>query len=69
MLDAVAKLFPHFARLASECELEHVLPPATDAEVAALEQRLGLPLPDSYKALLRCVRGFWLMGGSVQFDS
>ena len=49
--------------------MEHVLPPATAADVAALEQRLGLPLPEPYKALLRCTRGFWLMGGVVQFGS
>jgi hypothetical protein len=69
MLDAVANLFPRFARLAADRELEHVLPPATAAEIAALEQRLGLPLPQSYKAVLLCARGFWLMGGVVQFGS
>lgn len=71
MLEAAAKLFPRFARAAAarRRQLENVLPPATADEVAALEQRLGLPLPETYKALLRCARGFWLMGGVVQFGS
>lgn len=68
MIDAVAKLFPRFAELAPERELENVLPPATAADIAALEADLGLPLPDSYKALLRCARGFWLLGGVVKFS-
>jgi hypothetical protein len=69
MLKAAAKLFPRFARAARARHLEHVLPPATTADVAALEQRLRLPLPELYKALLQCARGFWLMGGVVQFGS
>jgi hypothetical protein len=69
MLDTVAKLFPRFARLAADRELEHVLPPATDADVTALQRQLGLQLPKSYQALLRCARGFWLMGGVVQFGT
>lgn len=69
MLDAAAKLFPRFARAAAARRLEHVLPPATADEIAALERELGLPLPESYQALLRCARGFWLMGGAVQFGS
>jgi hypothetical protein len=71
MLEGAAKLFPRFSRAAAakRRNLEHVLPPATAEEVADLELRLGLPLPESYKALLRCTRGFWLMGGVVQFGS
>lgn len=71
MLEAAAKLFPRFARAAAaRCRhLDHVLPPATADKVTALERELGLPLPESYKALLRCARGFWLMGGVVQFGS
>ncbi|MGL4553565.1 MAG: SMI1/KNR4 family protein [Gemmataceae bacterium] len=67
MLDAVAKLFPRFAELAPERELENVAAPATDAELRTLEADLGLPLPESYKALLRCAREFWLLGGVVKF--
>lgn len=67
MLDTVARLFPRFARLAAERDLKEVLSPAKAAEVSDLEARLNLPLPDSYKALLGCARGFWLMGGIVQF--
>src|SRR5258708_6608331 len=53
MLDAVATLFPRFARLAAKRDLEHVLPAATPAEVTKLEEDLGLALPDSYKALAK----------------
>src|SRR5690349_5368814 len=67
MFDAVAKLFPRFAARADEYEPEHVLPPASAADIAALEQSLGLPLPQSYKDLLIRTRGFWLMDGIVQF--
>src|SRR6516225_9900440 len=67
MLDTVAKLFPRFARLAVDRGLENVLPAATRDELTALESSLHVPLPPSYKALLRCARGFWLMGGVVQF--
>jgi hypothetical protein len=69
MFEVVASLFPRFARNAGDHDLEHVLPPASASDVAALEQKLGLPLPESYKALLRCARGFWLKGGVVQFGS
>ena len=68
MIDAVAKLFPRFAELAPDRELENVSPPASAADIKALEAELGLPLPDSYKALLRCARGFWLLGGVVKFS-
>jgi hypothetical protein len=47
--------------------LERVLPQASVAEVAEIERSLGIALPDSYKQLLQCARGFWLMGGVVQF--
>jgi hypothetical protein len=69
MLEVIAKLFPRFTQLATNRELEHVLPPAPVAEVDALEHQLGLSLPSSYKKLLQCTRGFWLMGGVVQFGS
>ena len=39
------------------------------AEIADIERQCGVPLPDSYKRLLRCARGFWLLGGSIQFGS
>ncbi len=50
-------------------DIEHVLPPASDDDVAQLEQKLGVSLPDSYKRLLRCARGFWLLGGAIQFGT
>lgn len=66
--------FPEFAAvLARRPEepylVEHVLPPATDADIQALEAELSVPLPDSYKRLLRLCRGFWLSGGMVQLGS
>lgn len=67
MLQLAQSLFPNFVRLAPQFELENVLPPASASEIAALESELGLSLPASYKAFLQCARGFWLMGGSVQF--
>src|SRR5947208_5562697 len=69
ILDAVAQLFPRFGRLAASCDPEHILPPATAAEVEAIESRAGVPLPDSYRQLLQITRGFWLMGGVVQFGT
>ena len=66
------KDFPGFYRLLigrDGAEIEHILPPATDAEIAGIERKCGVPLPDSYKRLLRCARGFWLLGGSIQFGS
>jgi hypothetical protein len=69
VLKAAAKVFPRFVREARSRHLEHVLPPSSDPDLAALEERLGLSLPASYKALLLCARGFWLMGGVVQFGN
>jgi hypothetical protein len=67
MIDAVARLFPRFAELARDRELESVAPPISSDELVALEAELGLPLPESYKALLRCTRGFWILDGAVKF--
>jgi len=69
VLDSIANVFPRFARLAADRDLEQVLPPASASEIAALEEELALPLPESYKALLACARGFWLLGGVVQFGA
>lgn len=66
-LHAISRLFPRFAKLAASRDPEEVLPPATTAEVEAIESRSGVPLPDSYKQFLRVTRGLWLMGGVVQF--
>jgi hypothetical protein len=64
--------FPEFyARLKERggAQIEHILPGASDVEIIEIERRVGVPLPDSYKRLLRCARGFWLLGGSIQFDT
>jgi hypothetical protein len=67
MLALTRFLFPRFSECAARFELEHVLPAASDEEIASLEQSLGVPLPTSYKQLLQCARGFQLMDGIVQF--
>jgi hypothetical protein len=62
--------FPAFYECLIErdgAEIEEILPPASDAKIAELERRLRVPLPVSYKCLLRCARGFWLLGGVIQF--
>jgi cell wall assembly regulator SMI1 len=61
--------FPTFANLVDDNDLENVLPGATDAEIAAIENKIGISLPLSYKNLLKASRGFWLMGASIQFDT
>ncbi|MBX3426344.1 MAG: SMI1/KNR4 family protein [Pirellulales bacterium] len=69
-LTRVAVAFPEFAvRLGdgSAVGLENVQPPATDADLREMEETVGVPLPESYKRLLRCGREFWLLGGVVQF--
>lgn len=59
--------FPRFAALYAGREPEHVLPPASESEILAIEDEVGVPLPDSYKAFLACTRGLWLMDGVIQF--
>lgn len=64
--------FPEFAKNlgdGSELVLEHVLPPASERELEELERAVGVPLPESYKSLLRCARGFWLLGGVIQLGT
>lgn len=70
MIERFQESFPAFYRSLVErdgADIEQVLPAATAAELAALEQSVGVPLPESYKRLLRCARGFWLLGGVIQF--
>jgi hypothetical protein len=40
--------------------------PATDAQIAAAETRLGVTLPPSYKAFLKVTNGWWHAGGSIE---
>lgn len=64
--------FPGFARHLDPAQpylLEEILPPASPANLAKLETRLGIPLPETYKRLLSCARGFWLKGGRYQFGA
>jgi len=65
--------FPGFAsRLAIRPNepylVEQVLPPATDQQIDQLEAELRVPLPSSYKRLLRLARGCWLAGGLIQLS-
>ena len=64
--------FPAFYRLLAEGRgdpIEEVLPPATDEDLRQLEEQLRVPLPEAYKRLLRCARGFWLRGGVIQLST
>ena len=68
-LACVGRRFPKFASRAINNSLEEVLPPVPELELVSLEERLGVPLPESYTSLLRCARGFWLRGGVVQLSA
>lgn len=62
--------FPRFHQLLTEGRgdpVENMLPAATEGQIRAIEERLGLPLPLSYRQLLLCTRGFWLRGGVIEF--
>lgn len=69
-LQRLAVSFPNFAAKLGDGSaylLEEVEPPAANEEIEELERALDKPLPESYKSLLRCGRGFWLLGGAIQF--
>ena len=68
MLEKTSVFFPTFSVLAANYDLEMVQAAATHEEIASIEKNLNQPLPKAYKNLLSCTRGFWLMGGAVQFD-
>jgi hypothetical protein len=40
-------------------------PPATDAQIAAADQRLGIPLPPSYRAFLIRGSNCWISSSSL----
>jgi SMI1-KNR4 cell-wall len=69
MLEKARVFFPAFSQLAPDYDLELEQAAASQDEIANIEKALNLPLPQAYKNLLSCTRGFWLMGGAVQFDS
>jgi hypothetical protein len=72
LLKQLDREFPTFAaklRARPDSDIENVEPPATDEELSALEESLGIALPKSYKRFLQCARGFWILGGSIQFGS
>ncbi len=62
--------FPIFAaklRTRPDAHVENVKTGARDDDLAQIESSIGIPLPESYKQLLRCGREFWLFGGAIQF--
>ena len=61
--------FPSFSNSMEGADLEQVLTPRSDEEIAGIETDLGISLPDSYKQFLRICGGLWLFGGSVQFGA
>lgn len=64
--------FPAFADAIlsrADADVEHILPPATDAQIKKIEEEVGVPLPVSYKRFLKCARGVWLLGGAIQFGA
>ena len=72
MIERFQSSFPSFYRALVErngAKIEKVLPPATETGIAAVEKDVGVSLPESYKRLLRCTRGFWLLGGAIQFNA
>jgi hypothetical protein len=64
-LEPLRTHFPKFhAKLCAEAvkegninQAEYILTPASDDEIQKIEQRIGVPLPKSYKQFLRCTRG------------
>ncbi|TWT96039.1 SMI1 / KNR4 family protein [Botrimarina colliarenosi] len=70
-LTELTKHFPQFAEkllARSDADIGNVAAGASSLDLAELESRLGIQLPESYKTLLRCGREFWLFGGSIQFS-
>ncbi|HUU85390.1 MAG TPA: SMI1/KNR4 family protein [Phycisphaerae bacterium] len=71
MLGAISEQFPNFGaslRAGRGDPIEQVSGPATLDDIDAIEKRLAIPLPESYKRLLGCSSGFWLLGGCVKFQ-
>ena len=69
-LSELCDCFPAFGetlRSRTDACIEHVEPGASDSDLVDLESSLGVQLPGSYKALLKCSRQFWLFGGAIQF--
>ena len=70
--DLMRRLSLHFPKFAARITqddgvIHDVLPPATEADIRAAEQQVGVPFPESYKEFLRFARGFWMFRGCVQF--
>jgi hypothetical protein len=66
-LDREFRTFAAKLRARPDAGIDNVEPPTSDADLIALEQSLGIALPESYKRFLRCARGFWIFGGAIQF--
>ncbi len=68
MLDCLKDEFPNFWERINngEVELDSFEPPLSEEEITALEKEL--PLPNSYKAFLRCIGGIWLEVPYIRMD-
>ena len=60
--------FPKFAANSDKIDIEYELDPLTDQEIGKLEKDLNIELPASYKRFLKCTKGFFPFGGSVQMS-
>lgn len=68
LLDLAKLQFPNFAKLALDREPSNILPPAIPSQIDTLQESIGLARPESYKTLLQYSRGFYLLGGAIQFQ-
>lgn len=70
LLDRLGEQFPNFCAALQAGQgdpIEEVVSPATPDKIAGVETELGVPLPESYRAFMKCSAGFWLLGGCVKF--
>lgn len=67
---ALAGTFPKFARFLKKQanEIDQIEEPASEHEIVATEQSLGMPLPHAYKLFLECTRALSLDGLSIGLE-
>jgi len=59
------RLVGHVPHVATEAYLHVVFPPLDELRIAALEDAIGLPIPDSYRRFLRLANGLDLFSSSL----
>ncbi len=66
-LAALAEIFPKFARFLKKHadDIDELDDPATEQEVEAVENSLGIPLPATCKQFLRCTKSLRLDGFAI----